>query len=56
MICYQDRTFCNACCNNQECPRKYTEQIRIDANKWWGEDGAPIAFSDYSYDCDEWEG
>lgn len=43
MICYKDRTFCiseNCTC---EEGRKYTEKVRLEAQKWWGSDDAPIA-------------
>ena len=43
MICFKDRTFCiseNCTC---EEGRKYTEKVRLEAQKWWGSDDAPIA-------------
>lgn len=50
-ICYRDMTFCIADCDNKECPRMYTKEVIEAANKWWGEDGAPIAISDFSKSC-----
>lgn len=51
MICYQDRTYCSADCSWASCPRKFTEEDRRAARKWWGGDGAPVAFAGFSLDC-----
>lgn len=53
MISYKDMTFCNAECANFECKRKLTKQVIADAQKWWGDDNAPIAMSDFSTACDK---
>ena len=51
MMCYRDRSFCNANCTPiQPCVIQLTEQVKQDADKWWGKPGAPIAVSDYSLD------
>ena len=55
MMCFRDMTFCNAKCANEACPRKFTEQVQRDADKWWRKPGAPIALSDFSEHCDKWE-
>jgi len=55
MMCYKDMTFCNAVCGNNACSRKFTEQVVEAAEKWWGEEGAPIALSDFSDNCNKWE-
>ena len=31
-----------------------TDKIREDAVKWWGNENAPIAMSDYSSRCEEY--
>ena len=42
MICYKDKTFCIS----EDCTcgpdRKYTEKVRLDAERWWGSTDAPI--------------
>jgi hypothetical protein len=43
MISYKDKTFCIAACANRECPRKYTEDVRKQAEEWWGDVAAPVA-------------
>jgi len=52
-MCYKDMTFCNALCANKECPRKYTEEVREAAKRWWSHDpeNAPVALSDLSEGC-----
>jgi hypothetical protein len=51
MICYRDKTFCTANCANLPCTSKLTDEVRTDAEKWWGQKGAPIAVSDFSAKC-----
>ncbi len=53
MICFRDRSYCvhsntrgEGDCTNTECYRYFTKQDSIDANRWWGEEGAPIAWMD----------
>jgi len=45
MISYKDMTFCNyypLCKNGNSCERALTPQIKKDAEKWWGNEDAPI--------------
>lgn len=51
MICFRDRTFCNAKCSNTDCSIKLTQQVFKDAARWWGNDNAPIAIGDRSDGC-----
>lgn len=51
MICYRDMSFCMSDCNNTECPRNFTPEVQEAADKWWGKEGAPIAFMDFSKMC-----
>lgn len=50
MICYRDRAFCNAECGNEDCSRNFTPAERAKARQWWGEEGAPVAFSNFRTD------
>lgn len=43
MIGYMDRTFCISPDCKDECGRRLTKEIREAADKWWGDEGAPIA-------------
>lgn len=51
MICYRDRTYCQAACANNDCNSKYTEQVIADAEQWWGSPSAPICVADLSLNC-----
>ena len=51
MICYRDMTFCNAECGNTECRRNFTEELREDAIKWWGNENFPVAKADFKTGC-----
>jgi hypothetical protein len=45
MLCYKDKAFCpfhTECNNGKNCEAALTEQIKIDAVKWWGNEDAPI--------------
>ena len=55
MMCFMDMTFCTAKCVNKECTRKLTDKVMDDAKKWWGKEGAPIAISDFSDTCLDYE-
>ena len=50
MICYKDTTFCASKVEEHTCSREFTDQDQIDAEKWWGDDNPPIAFSKF---CEE---
>jgi hypothetical protein len=46
MVCYRDMTFCpfyKECNKGNECDIAYTDEVKAGANKWWGEDNAPVA-------------
>ena len=46
MICYKDETFCiNPNCTGMK-HAKLTEQVKKDAEKWWGKPDTPIAMAD----------
>lgn len=53
MICFRDMTFCDADCANWHCFRNFTPERKAEARQWWNHDpdNAPIAFSDFSNDC-----
>ena len=57
MICYRDMTFCASDCRNTQCRRHFGPAEREGARKWWGHypDNAPVAFSDYSKDCEDYK-
>ena len=39
MMCFRDRTFCNAehCANFVGCDRAYDEKQQVAAKRWWNE-------------------
>ncbi|MDA3856422.1 MAG: hypothetical protein PF569_09255 [Candidatus Woesearchaeota archaeon] len=46
MMCYRDRTFCifyENCISGATCSKALTEQVKINAVKWWGDIDPPIA-------------
>lgn len=44
---YKDRTWCcNKDCDNS-CGRKFTEEDRKAAIRWWGGEGFPLQVSDF---------
>lgn len=55
-ICYKDKTFCSAVCDNKECHRQYTKEADEGAREWWSHDpdNAPVAFSDFSENCPDY--
>lgn len=55
MIHYRDMTFCSATCANHTCPRNFTDEVKLAAREWWGKEGAPVSFADFSEDCGEYE-
>ena len=55
MICYKDITFCQSDCVNTECSRNLTADVEARARSWWGGEGAPIAVSDFSDDCEHYQ-
>lgn len=56
MICYRDMSFCSdseVCKNANGCSRNFTEEVRQAAIKWWGGEGAPVAFMAFRETCKE---
>jgi len=51
MMCYRDMIFCVAKCANTTCPLKFTDKVQQDAQKWWGNENAPVALGDLSEGC-----
>ena len=51
MICFKDMTFCGSDCVNQKCPRFFSKADKENAILWWGNENAPIAYSDFSDQC-----
>jgi len=54
MMCFRDMTFCSSNCRTEECPRNFTDEQREAARKWWGGEGAPVAFSDFHRTCPDY--
>lgn len=54
MICYKDRTFCSSDCTNSACYRFFGEYHRLQSIKWWGSEDAPVAFADFSNNCEDY--
>lgn len=54
MLCYKDMTFCRSDCKNSQCFRFFSEEVREGSRKWWSHDpdNAPIAFANFSNNCD----
>lgn len=51
MICFKDMTFCESNCANIKCHRNITEQVKEEAEKWWGSKDYPIATADFAPAC-----
>jgi hypothetical protein len=47
MMCYRDRTYCDAPCSTERCPRQITAEVEAAANRA----GLPIAISDLRDGC-----
>jgi len=46
MLCYADKTFCpfhEECTKGKECRLALTEEVKANADKWWGAKDATIA-------------
>lgn len=54
MICYKDMTFCVSPNCTNKCGRKLTEEIKKEAEKWWGGPDAPICVSYFCGESDEY--
>lgn len=57
MTCFKDMTFCSAKCSNTKCKRQFTDELHQQSRDWWEHDpdNAPIAFSDFSKHCVEYQ-
>lgn len=57
MMCFRDQSFCSdsAQCATKECSVKWTSEQQAAARKWWGDDGAPVAFTSKKDTCGKWE-
>ena len=55
MMCYKDKTFCtqSTCANWNTCDRALTDEVKEQADKWWGKPGAPIAIFTDKPNCYE---
>ena len=56
MICYQDCTFCpyHAECNKgEDCAIAYTDEVKLEAQAWWGSDDAPVCLFAERPECFE---
>lgn len=56
MICYRDMTFCQdyidcECHRVGECTRALTSEVQLQADGWWGKEGAPIAVYAHKPEC-----
>lgn len=54
MLCFRDMTFCSGPCATKECPRQFDAAQQAAADRWWGEPGAPVAFSDFRKECPQY--
>jgi hypothetical protein len=55
IMSFRGMTFCRADCANKECHRQFDAEQKEAANKWWGGDGAPVAFGDMSSQCETYK-
>ena len=54
MMCYRDMSFCSdapTCPKREGCPRHFSPEESAKANKWWGEEGAPVSFMSFIKTC-----
>jgi len=49
-MCYKDMTWCCSPNCSNECGRQFTQEDRVKAIKWWGDDDFPLAVSEF---CDK---
>lgn len=54
MMCYKDRTFCESDCTTSTCLRFFGEKQKAGAKAWMG-DNAPVAYNDFSKNCDDYQ-
>lgn len=50
MMCYRDRTYCDAPCDARDCDRRITPEIEADAERV----GMPLAISDFRDVCSKY--
>lgn len=50
MICFRDRTFCSSPACKGKCGSQWTDELKRQAEEWWGKPGVPVAFAEF---CDE---
>lgn len=55
MIGYGDRTFCSALCRARGCDRRWTKPLQDRARRWYGGEGAPVAFSNFAPTCADYD-
>jgi hypothetical protein len=61
MLCFQDRTFCNASCQTVDCRRRWTQALHEQAERWWNPEGkpdhggAPVAFAGFHQGCPQYD-
>ena len=50
-------TFCSSDFINVYCHRHWTDELQQAAGRWWTHDpnNAPVAFSDFSKNCDQYK-
>ena len=53
MISFRDMAFCESSseCANNECLRHWNDDLQKQAVKWWGKEGAPVAFGQFKDVC-----
>ena len=54
MLCFRDMIFCSDSfseCAKSNCDRYWDTAQQKAADKWWGGEGAPIAFSSFKDNC-----
>ncbi len=53
MICYRDMSFCaeSAQCATNTCARHWDDDKQAAADRWWGKEGAPVAFMSFRENC-----
>lgn len=54
MMCFRDKTFCNEPCANADCHRNWNDEQAAAARRWWGGDGAPVAFANFRIGCERY--
>lgn len=57
MICFRDRTFCNAACACFDCGTRLTDVVQHAADAWWtGQRGpVPLSVADRSNGCPDFK-